>query len=1106
MKSSKKRFPGWSIVLGCGLFSLPLAVSGGESPSTPAAAVPLRLQAVCGRSGELRFFRARLPGPALGGADSDEVMVRPLPGEKELALVQLRELEASEVSRARPSHEEEKRLQPLYQEQGRIFQELSQLQQKINAFEELRKDPQTKQEVVVEADRRLAELRGKMEQLQKRQAETVGEIQKIQKRSQERDSKSPAQALAAPPPEAPRKLEVIGLYHSGGTAHLELVRLPSRGEEARALGTFSVELAREPAEDPELGRLWGGTYAGNLAGTILTAGPAADLGFHRHTISRLRERFHLSPEDLPRWFREVGDERFRPQADLYSVTTGSLAIEESLQTEVMLRPTERPEGGESPPVALASLQGPKIKSHPFEEMLRGRTPRFFETAGLVPEVNWYAHFSTIGAEIRLSDFLDQWGTSFLQAFEFTSRDRKLKEKLLSQLAIDLSVLTRLFGDLVIGELALTGSDPYLHDGSDLALILRVKNRPLFEKQMARYREEAKARRTDARESTEVHREVAIEGLSTPDRRLSSYRADLGDFRVYANSLPALKRIIDVRKGALASLAQAKDFLYLRTIFPGEPASEDGFLYLSDRFIREVVGPAQKIGRLHQARCLSNLRSLEFAWIEHRLESGPAAGNPPVPVESLVSLGLLDSRSLRCPSGGRYGFQPGVDGPEAVCSVHNRMGLATPLLEVGQETAGASEADGYRQFVQGYEQYWSRYFDPVGIRFKIGPGPAGGLEAETCILPLIENSIYNGLREAVGGAPVRLTGAAGPRCIGGLSLKIPRNGPFLAQLFRELDREGGLVSSGDLQAALDQLGDGITLSLHDGDLLFTISGREVRAIFGGHGRLDPEMGMAAFLVSAITLPVSISVDVKNTATAKAILQRILDRLVEGSRRQDGWRTFEMGLEAATLEPYRGVEVGLVSYRLFIVNFHLHYAFIEGRLVAATQRWIITDLIDGLKDAAGKGPPAPEAAPEGEISNLLLRLLPQAQKRMATGLGLAWQAQMRDACFMNFPGEELLREGLGLAPAGAPAASLRLFGYRPFCPAGGEYALDPATGRLACSVHRSPYDPRQPLEAGPEEPAVKFLQSLRRVQVSLRFTEEGIRTRILLERDRPPAGAR
>jgi hypothetical protein len=68
----------------------------------------------------------------------------------------------------------------------------------------------------------------------------------------------------------------------------------------------------------------------------------------------------------------------------------------------------------------------------------------------------------------------------------------LKEKLLDQLAIDLSVLTRLFGDLVIGELALTGSDPFLHDGSDVALILQVKSRPVFQVQMDRYRKEAKS--------------------------------------------------------------------------------------------------------------------------------------------------------------------------------------------------------------------------------------------------------------------------------------------------------------------------------------------------------------------------------------------------------------------------------------------------------------------------------------------------------------------------------------------------------------------------------------------------------------------------------------
>ncbi len=900
----------------------------------------------------------------------------------------------------------------------------------------------------------------------------------------------------------PMELSIRGRYRGSGSARFELTAIPSLRGEPKSLGAIVVRLEPDPPEDVPLVKSWALGYARALAGEIAAARRGADAGFQRHTLRRLADRFDLQPgayesgarEDPRAEMMERGDED--RSVDLYSIATGALAIEESLQVGVRLRAQEA--SGEET-VAIERLSGPEIRSHPFEEMLGGRRPAIEKTAALVPEDAWYLHFSSITAQIRLADLLDQWGTSFLQSIEVSSRDRRLKEKILDQLAIELSTLTRLFGELVIGEVALSGSDLFLHDGSALAIILEVKNRPIFEAQMARLRAEAQKRRPDARESAAEHRGVEIQSFGTADRRVSSHLADLGGFRVYSNSLAYLKRAIDAQTGRVHSLAGARDFAYMRTIFPAGRAEEDGFFYLSDRFIREVVGPRQKIGRMRQLECLARLRSVQFGALARALETGPGSGSgsgsgsggAAATLDALLKDGFVGE--LRCPGGGKYSIEARGDHPEAVCSVHNRLLVATPLIEIPLATVGEAEAQGYRQFVESYNRYWSRFFDPIGIKLRLPADRSGRIEAETCILPLIENSIYNGLREFLGGPPGVLPEPTGPRAIGGIAIKLPEREKLFAlfeDAFSVRDRD---VYPRGLSDLVDQFTGGIALCAHDGDLLFTFSDDLMREMPFLRGGLDGDAFFAGFLLSAVTLPVSLQVEVKDAAAARAALEDFLDGFSVRKRRR--WSS-DFEVETISAGTHQGIPVSLTTLTFFFIKFHLYHAFIGNRLVVATQRWPLLEAIDGAaRKAAEKDSPARQAAPEP--ANLALQIEPRSFQRLRAAVGATWQEKMRHACFANFPARRPLLDLALLRGRPLGEEGLHYFGAEPFCPSGGIYSRDAVRGEPRCSIHQGPRDPAQPLEARGDEPSIRFLESLRRVRVDFRFTEEGVRTKVVIE---------
>ena len=70
----------------------------------------------------------------------------------------------------------------------------------------------------------------------------------------------------------------------------------------------------------------------------------------------------------------------------------------------------------------------------------------------------------------------------------------------------------------------------------------------------------------------------------------------------------------------------------------------------------------------------------------------------------------------------------------------------PNLELNLQKVSQQEADRYKTFLKNYNNYWKKYFDPIGIRINLNKS----MKIEICILPLINNSYYSGLSQLLAG--------------------------------------------------------------------------------------------------------------------------------------------------------------------------------------------------------------------------------------------------------------------------------------------------------------------------------------------------------------------
>ncbi len=450
--------------------------------------------------------------------------------------------------------------------------------------------------------------------------------------------------------------------------------------------------------------------------------------------------------------RQIAD----PEHRLYEITTGADAVAETLQLHRLLQPEARPAGERT--VSIADVQGVAVPPQPWERMLEGKKPAVGSIAHLVPHDNYYVYFKNFRKFLEFGDLLDQWGTSFLRVYEMKSRDAQLRQRCEKQLCLKSTALGRLLGPTMIKGIVVTGSDPFVREGTDITIIFQVANQALFRAAVESFLKEARQEQGGRlREGREEYHGTTIESFVTPLREVSLHRATLGDFVIYSNSPAGVRRVIDAQRKEVKCLADASDFKYMRTIFPLGDDKEDGFVYLSDAFIRRLTSPASRIKEKRRLEALTSLymatnATLFCAWETGKLPADlktalAGAGLRPddvaIPEVSSPQRPGGDA-SKKAEGESRLRWEP--DSQVAISDAYNTIHFATPLIELPIDKITPAEAREYARFRDEYAKLWRTYFDPIGVRLSLD---AQRVRIETRILPLAGSDRYRALRNVAG---------------------------------------------------------------------------------------------------------------------------------------------------------------------------------------------------------------------------------------------------------------------------------------------------------------------------------------------------------------------
>ncbi len=424
--------------------------------------------------------------------------------------------------------------------------------------------------------------------------------------------------------------------------------------------------------------------------------------------------------------------------DLY---TGMHSIELALQSDRGLRV-----GAQATyEVPIASLSGPELSEHPWEQMLAERGTAMAEVsveamARVVPDDVIYMHFNDLRDFVNLVGDLDAWISPVSQAIEQRPGHAHFIEAYERQLAIERSGLAERFGHLAAKNVAIVLGDPFIREGSDVSLLFHVANREVLDAALSRYQNSAQRRRPDAGQVVLKVGSYEVSLFSTPDGEIRRYRLDLPEVVVLSNSLGGIARFVAVAEGRHRALSDAPDFRYMRAIYPAGADEEDGFLFIGDALVARAVSPATRIleARRMQAKAdilAVNHAALLFGWLEGRVPEG---------VEELVASGLLEADELRHVDGSPIAFEP----RRGASSAWGRAASLTPMADLAIDQVSAAEAEAYADFRRAYERHWREMIDPIAVRVR-RTHDGRALEFDARMLPLLFGSDYDELIEMVG---------------------------------------------------------------------------------------------------------------------------------------------------------------------------------------------------------------------------------------------------------------------------------------------------------------------------------------------------------------------
>ncbi len=331
-------------------------------------------------------------------------------------------------------------------------------------------------------------------------------------------------------------------------------------------------------------------------------------------------------------------------------------------------------------------------------------------AKTVPPECYYLRFASFSNYLWFQSLSETRGGDLAQMAVLRGFNYETNKRMERLLNTKTTAIAKLFGDSIIGDMAIIGQDLYLQEGPSLGVIFEAKNAALLKSSLNADRTAAVKSFADigCKLATLDMNGEKVSLLSTPDNQIRSFMVEKGNFVFLTTSRRLVERFLEVSNGQ-PSLGETPAFRFARLMMPFEN-QYDIFVYLSSEFFRNLVSPQYQIELRRRLKAIAAIEIAELASLTAAAESGIHEVSPSI--ERLAAGGYLPPM-----------FQTRIDGSQTLSysgrwhdSLRGRRGSFLPIADVQFSECSVEESQSYRDQASFYASQWQQT-DPlmVGIR-------------------------------------------------------------------------------------------------------------------------------------------------------------------------------------------------------------------------------------------------------------------------------------------------------------------------------------------------------------------------------------------------------
>ncbi len=319
----------------------------------------------------------------------------------------------------------------------------------------------------------------------------------------------------------------------------------------------------------------------------------------------------------------------------------------------------------------------------------------------VPQECFYVRFGSYANLLWFQDTMARWGGDVQNLAYSRGVSHDVNKRFEMRLAVKQTALARMFGESVIADVAIIGTDTFFREGASFGMLFHAKQPAMLRTSLTMARSEL------VRAGTAKEEPVDIDGksvplLRSPDGKVNSYLVADGDFFLATSSREMARRFLETGKDT-GSLGALPEFRLAREEMPLD-RKDTIFVYFSQAFFENLGSPRYRVEMTRRLQAHADIELVQLAVL-----AAAAEGKPGATIDELKAGRLLPPE-----------FGPRPDGSETLLNAeglvvdsmrgHYGAFLSVPDTPVAQITQ--AEVAATARFHAFMAEQWGGRYDPL----------------------------------------------------------------------------------------------------------------------------------------------------------------------------------------------------------------------------------------------------------------------------------------------------------------------------------------------------------------------------------------------------------